>query len=69
MVAVFKTSVSDKKEIKVIKPLLESLIPNANWNFDLKDCDHIFRIDKLETHPDKIIQAFKSQGFECVELE
>ena len=69
MVTIFKTSVTNKKGIKVIKPLLNDLIPNSNWNFDLKDCDKIFRVDKLETDTDSIIQAFKSTGFECVEIE
>ncbi len=69
MVHIYKTSVSNKRGVKAIKPLLNALIPNSKWNFDLHDCDNILRIDCKEITSDKVIEVLKSQGFDCLELE
>ena len=69
MVTIFKTSIPNKRGVKVIEPLLKTLIPDSNWNFDLNDCDKIFRVEKMVAQPEHIIQAFNSHGFECEELQ
>ena len=69
MIFVFKTTVSNKRGIKIVKPLLDGLVPTSKWNFDLQDCDHILRIDSQKISSGKVIEVLKLQGFECEELE
>lgn len=69
MISVFKTTVADRKGIKKIKPFLDELIPGSGWNFDLKDCDKILRINSKEAPAYKIIELLRSNGFDCEELE
>jgi hypothetical protein len=46
--------------------LLNGLLPNSSWNFDLEDCDNILRIDS-ET---EIMESILNNGtFDCTELE
>ncbi|MCB4806843.1 hypothetical protein LG651_01175 [Tamlana sp. 62-3] len=68
-VLVFKTSITSKGEIKQLKPVLNTLIAkNDYWNFDLEDCDNIFRVETKTVAPNSILQLFKSFGFYCEEL-
>lgn len=69
-VLVFKTSITSNHEIKQLKPVLNSLIAkNGYWNFDLEDCDNIFRVETKTISPHAISQVFKSLGFSCEELD
>ncbi len=45
MIYVLKTSVKTKIQTKKHKPLIDKILPNEKWNFDLEDCDKILRID------------------------
>lgn len=45
MIYVFKTDVSSIHKADCLKPKLNALFPFCKWNFDLEDCDNIFRID------------------------
>jgi len=47
MISVFKTSVTNSKEIETLKPQLDIQLEFVKWNFDLEDCDNILRIDSL----------------------
>lgn len=49
MIYVFKTDVSSIHKADSLKPELNALFPFCKWNFDLDDCDNIFRID-TDTH-------------------
>ncbi len=70
MIYVFTTSVKTKKAVQQLQPFLNNLLPESRWNFDLKDCGNILRIDTcfstvaLET----VIGLLKSKGFDCEEL-
>lgn len=68
MIYVFKTSVKTENDIKKLKPCLNELPPQTNWNFDLEDCDKILRIDSQTDVTNYIIDEFKSYGFYCEEL-
>jgi hypothetical protein len=66
MIYVFKTSVDSKSKLEFANTLLEELIPNALWNFDLDDCDNILRIES----EDQINEmTLKNDIFNCIELE
>ncbi|MFV5687393.1 hypothetical protein ACM55M_02065 [Flavobacterium sp. ZT3R25] len=66
MIYIFKTSVDTKLKFELATVLLNGLLPNASWNFDLEDCDNILRIDS-ET---EIMESILNNGtFDCIELE
>jgi hypothetical protein len=69
MILVFKTSISNKKELDKATPYLDITLQNARWNLDLEDCDHVLRIDSRIDVSDKIVQSLTSIGFSCEELE
>ena len=69
MIFVFKTSVKTKVQIKKLKPHIEKRLPNAKWNFDLKDTDKILRIDSEENIVLTMIDLLHIHNYSCEELE
>jgi len=69
MIYVFKTSVKSKKHIRQLSPLLDDLLQQSRWNFDLEDCDKVLRIDSEENIVLKIIDLLNIHKFYCEELE
>ncbi len=68
-VLVFKTSVSKKKEIRKLKPVLNELLPKEDhWNFDLEDCDNILRVETQTLHPARVLSALHTMGYVYEEL-
>jgi hypothetical protein len=66
MIYVFKTSVDSRSKFESATALLQELLPNSLWNFDLEDCDNILRIDSELDIPNLI----QNNGiFDCIELE
>lgn len=66
MIYVFKTSIDTDSKLEFANALLNELVPDAVWNFDLEDCDNILRIDS-EAEVDE--RTLKNEIFECIELE
>lgn len=52
----------------IIVDLLE-LLPLAQINFDLDDCDKILRVQNDQICNEKIIDVLKNRGFSCEVLE
>jgi hypothetical protein len=69
MIFVSKTSVKTKMQAKKLKLHIDSTLPNAKWNFDLKDCDKILRIDSEENIVLKITDFLNLNNYSCEELE
>jgi hypothetical protein len=69
MIFVFKTSVKNKAQAKQLKVPIDSILPNAKWNFDLKDCDKILRVDSEQNVVLKIIDLLNIHNYSCEELE
>ncbi|RYG21123.1 MAG: hypothetical protein EOO07_03440 [Chitinophagaceae bacterium] len=69
MIYVFKTSVSNKKAVLKLKPLLNKIINEFAWNFDLEDCDNILRLDTCARCSTAVVQLLWDKGFECIELD
>jgi hypothetical protein len=69
MIYVFKTSVKTKTQAKMLKPHIDRILPTANWNFDLEDCDKILRIDSEENIVLCIMNLLKNHNYDCAELE
>ena len=66
MIYVFKTSIDTKSKLELANTLLNELLPNAYWNFDLEDCDNILRIDSEAEINEMVL---KNDIFDCIELE
>jgi hypothetical protein len=56
-------------QLKKLKPHIDSMLPNEKWNFDLKDCDKILRIDSEENIVLKITDLLNMHKFYCEELK
>ena len=68
MIQVFKTSVRNKKHVRQLSPLLDGLLPQSKWNFDLKDCDKILRIDSSTEILVPVTKLLQDKGFDRIEL-
>jgi hypothetical protein len=66
MIYVFKTSVDSPSKFESASVLLNELLPNSLWNFDLEDCDNILRVDS-ELNVTALLQ--NNSIFDCIELE
>jgi len=69
MIYIFKTSVKTKNQVKKLKPDMDRIVPNDRWNFDLKDCDKILRIDSEDNIVLEIIDLLNIHQYSCEELE
>lgn len=67
MIFVFKTNVSPD-DLETLQPLLDKHLPNSKWNFDLDDCDNIFRIDSRLQIAETVIKLIQDNGYKCEEL-
>ncbi|MEM6515964.1 MAG: hypothetical protein AAF688_07255 [Bacteroidota bacterium] len=67
-VYVFKTSVK-KKDLNELEDILNSILPNSRWNFDLEDCDNILRIESETDISQLTCSRLKDKGYFCKELE
>lgn len=55
-------------QAKMLRLPINKLLPNATWNFDLKDRDKILRIDSEENVVLKITGLLDLHGHSCEEL-
>ncbi len=70
MIKIFKTNVSDSKEVHTILQILSLNFPSmAAVNFDLEDCDNILRVDAREVCSEDIVVQLQNLGYQCIELE
>ena len=66
MVEVFKTNVKDSAEALMLMGVVHIFYPQYKSNFDLDDCDKIFRVQCSEGEIDsaQLIDLFASYGFD-----
>ena len=67
-VSIFKTSVNYPSQITKLKDLLDVIIGNGKWIFDLEDCDRILRIESDPYLNNFLVQEINKLGYECNEL-
>lgn len=65
MVEVFSTNVLRPADAAKMEALLAEAFPGCTFNFDLEDCDHIFRIASEEDVAEKVIAFFRQHSFTC----
>ena len=68
MVYVFKTNIKTKRQIIKLKPHIDRNFLDMKWNFDIEDCDKIFRIESEENILDVVLKIFQTLGYFCEEL-
>lgn len=68
-VLVFKTTVQSNKDVSKLQPYINDIVKDGRWNFDLEDCDKIFRVETDENLNNSLIFLFNANGYSCEELE
>ncbi|MCH7408569.1 hypothetical protein MM239_04125 [Belliella sp. DSM 111904] len=69
-IEVYKTSVSTLDQVKSLKDELNKVLKNIEWNFDLEDCDKIFRVATDSKITLSAVESLlQSKGFDCSVLE
>lgn len=68
-ILIFKTSIRDKSDISVLRPVLTPLIHDGRWSVDLEDCDKILRIESDMINVETVSSLLNRLGFACSELE
>jgi hypothetical protein len=69
VIEVFKTNISKPKLAKEVRTKLLSHFPETRVNFDLDDCDKIFRVEGHHINIHKIMEVVIASGFVCEVLE
>ena len=68
LVMVFKTNLTDEKDVRQISILLNAINIIIKWTVDLSDIDRVLRIEASEIQPLKIIELVAAAGYGCEEL-
>ena len=68
MVAIFKTSIGSKHDLRRVAPFLNTLIADIRWTVDIEDCDRILRVESGVDKADQIALVLSSHGFLCINL-
>jgi len=68
-VMIFKTSVQDKTELSLVRPLMNILFGEKNWTFAFEDEDKILRVVSSIPCGPVIESIFRQRGFFCQELQ
>lgn len=65
MVEVFKTNVAKQADAENLLKLLSQELPGCRCNFDLEDCDKIFRLEACCDLSNRVIAFFARHHFQC----
>ena len=68
VVQVFKTNVSEQEHADMLCNLVQNELTVQRANFDLEDCDKIFRVESAVNIDDQVIALLRLYGFKCEEL-
>ncbi|MFB9080736.1 hypothetical protein ACFFLS_21580 [Flavobacterium procerum] len=64
----YKTDIKTKEDAGFILLLLQFVISDCKMNFDLKDQDHILKIETRRNIKELVYGVFSKQGFYCQKL-
>ncbi|NSL86051.1 hypothetical protein [Chitinophaga solisilvae] len=65
MIEVFSTNVIQRSDAARLEALLAEALPGCSFNFDLEDCDRIFRIQSDRDVTEEVISLFRRHHFTC----
>lgn len=68
IISVYKTSIS-KRDLKILKPVLDSFDKIETWSTDLEDRENILRVESFYAIEKEIICMLHVLNIACVELE
>lgn len=68
-ILVFKTDITDTRQVNSIVHHLDRLEGIIRWNVDLHDCDKILRVVSSNVSPRVIERHIMEAGHYCCELE
>lgn len=67
-ILVFRTSVQSVAQVHALRPLLDRVVADGQWNFDLEDRDRILRVEAETSVKERVLALLTGQGYACVEL-
>lgn len=68
IISVYKTDVNAKSKLRKAKPVLNRILLDSKWNFDLEDCDKILRVESGKSFSEILIKELSQIGIHCEEL-
>ncbi len=68
VVHVFKTNVQEQEHAQMLCDLVQSELTVQRANFDLEDCDKIFRVESRVHIDHQVAALLRLHGFMCEEL-
>ena len=68
IISVYKTDVNAKSKLRKAKPVLNRILLDSKWNFDLEDCDKILRVESYISFSEILIKELSQIGIHCEEL-
>ena len=67
-VLVFKTNLTQPRDVRKVQPYLQVHPHIQRWNVDLQDCDNILRIETEQLQPVEIEKILLTAGYYCEAL-
>lgn len=67
-VLVFKTNISNPRQVKSIAATLDRCPEILKWNVDLADIDRVLRIEATHAQCEPVIELVTAAGYACEEL-
>lgn len=69
-ILVFRTSLHNKKDVRIIAKILNLYKEVITWNVDLEDWENILRIEVTnDCFKNEIAARIRGLGYQCEELE
>lgn len=68
-ILVFKTNITDVKQVRKVSQFIKSIPGVCKWNVDLQDCDNILRIEAEGITTSMVEDILQKAGYYCEELE
>jgi hypothetical protein len=68
-VLVYKTNAPQSIDLASVADLFNNVEGIKEWNFDLEDCDRIFRVVAEGINPSTVVSLLKFINIEAIELE
>lgn len=68
IISVYKTDVNTKSKLRKVKPVLNKVLLESKWNFDLEDCDKILRVESKNSYSEILTIELQKIGIHCEEL-
>jgi len=68
IISIYKTDINTKSKLRKVKTVLNRILLNSKWNFDLEDCDKILRVESDKNCSAFLITELSKIGIYCEEL-